>query len=146
MEPKSTIDTIAVASSAKLLQPPVAARKPVEHRLHGDLRVDDYFWLREKQNPEVIRHLQAENTYTDALLESTVAFQEKLYQEMLARIQQTDLSVPYRLRGYDYFTKTLEGKQYPLHYRRSTGDSVVGAQYIAPQLGTQFESDGDELL
>jgi oligopeptidase B len=80
--------------------------------------VDDYFWLREKENPEVIQHLEAENAYTKSVLHPTEAFQEHLYQEMLSRIQQTDLSVPYRLRGYLYFTKTEEGKQYPLHFRQ----------------------------
>jgi oligopeptidase B len=98
-------------------QPPVAARRPVENQIHGDLRMDDYAWLRKKENPEVIRHLEAENTYTDAILKPTEAFQEALYHEMLSRIQQTDLTVPYRLRGYLYSTKTIEGQQYPLHLR-----------------------------
>jgi len=97
---------------------PVAARKPVEHHLHGDLRIDDYAWLREKENPAVIQHLQAENAYTDALLKPTEAFQESLYNEMLSRIQQTDFSVPHRLRSYLYSSKTIEGQQYPLHLRR----------------------------
>src|SRR5262252_4610777 len=101
-------------------QPPVATRRPVEHRLHGDLRIDDYAWLREKENPEVIRHLEAENAYTCGVLCPAGPFQESLYNEMLSRIQQTDLSVPYQLRGHLYFTKTLEGKQYPLHYRKGT--------------------------
>src|SRR6267154_4583808 len=127
MEPKSTIETAieVTAGSPPSTQPPIAARKPVEHLLHGDLRVDDYGWLREKQSPEVIRHLQAENACTDAALASTNAFQENLYQEMLARIQQTDLSVPYRLRGYLYFTKTEEGKQYPLHFRQRKGENAA---------------------
>src|SRR5258708_19611603 len=142
MEPKSThqfsIAPADVAHEFAHPQPPVAARKPVEHRLHGDLRLDDYAWLREKDNPDVIRHLEAENAYSKAVLQPTEAFQEKLYQEMLSRIQQTDLTVPYQLRGHFYFTKTLEGKQYPLHYRRSDNDSsVVGEQQVAPQLGTQ---------
>src|SRR5229473_4702351 len=127
MEPKSTHEfSIAPADVAHEFahpQPPIAARKPVEHRLHGDLRVDDYAWLREKDNPDVIRHLEAENAYTKAVLQPTEALQEKLYQEMLSRIQQTDLTVPYQLRGHFYFTKTLEGKQYPLHYRRPDSDS-----------------------
>src|SRR5438270_2867654 len=118
MEPKSTQETI-IASETKLNpRPPVAARRPVEVHLHGDVRVDDYSWLREKANPEVIHHLKAENAYTEAVLQPTWPLQEALYQEMLGRIQQTDLTVPYSLRGYLYFTKTLEGKQYPLHYRR----------------------------
>ncbi len=90
----------------------------MEHVLHGDRRVDHYAWLRHKENPEVIDYLKAENAYTDAILKPTEAFQEKLYQEMLGRIQQTDLSAPYRLRGYLYFTRTEEGKQYALHCRR----------------------------
>jgi oligopeptidase B len=97
---------------------PVARRQPVEHVSHGDRRVDDYAWLRDKQSPEVIAYLNAENAYTDAVLRGTEAFQEKLYQEMLGRILQTDLTVPYSLRGYEYFTKTFEGKQYPLYFRQ----------------------------
>src|ERR1700730_18086917 len=105
-------------SSDALPRPPVARRETVEHLLHGDRRMDHYDWLREKENPEVIAYLQAENAYTDAILKPTEGFQEKLYQEMLGRILQTDLSVPYRLRGYHYFTRTEEGKLYALHCRR----------------------------
>ncbi len=119
MNPESTQKTSITVNAATPLQPPGAARRPVEHLLHGDLRIDDYAWLREKENPEVIRHLESENAYTATALRSTEPFQEKLYQEMLARIQQTDLSVPYQLRGYLYFTKTIEGKQYPQHFRRA---------------------------
>lgn len=100
------------------LTPPAARREPVEHIVHGDRRVDHYDWLRHKDSAEVIAYLEAENDYTDAILKPTERLQEKLYQEMLGRILQTDLSVPYRLRGYLYFTKTVEGKQYPYHYRR----------------------------
>ncbi len=99
-------------------EPPVARRQPVEHVIHGDRRVDDYAWLRDKTNPEVIAYLNAENAFTDVLLRDTEPFQEKLYQEMLGRILQTDLSVPYQLRGYLYFTRTEEGKQYPIYLRR----------------------------
>jgi oligopeptidase B len=122
MEPKEMNESILPAEVATDVdsrpQLPAAPRKPVEHRIHGDVRVDEYSWLREKDNPEVIQHLEAENAYTKAVLQPTEAFQEQLYQEMLSRIQQTDLSVPYQLRGYLYFTKTEEGKQYPLHFRQ----------------------------
>ncbi len=121
MEHKSIPEPVAAIEETSTLPPPVAARKPVEHHFHGDLRLDDYFWLREKENPDVIRHLQAENAHTEAVLRTTEGFQEKLYQEMLSRIQQTDLSVPYRLRGHSYFTKTIEGRQYALHYRQLDG-------------------------
>jgi len=90
----------------------------VETVVHRDRRVDHYAWLRQKENPEVIAYLEAENAYTDAILRPTESFQDALYQEMLGRILQTDLSVPYRLRGYLYFTCTEEGKQYPTHCRR----------------------------
>jgi oligopeptidase B len=100
------------------VSPPLARREPVETVLHGDRRVDHYAWLRQKENPEVIAYLEAENAYTDAILRPTETFQETLYQEMLGRILQTDLSFPYRLRGYLYFTCTEEGKQYPTHCRR----------------------------
>jgi oligopeptidase B len=98
--------------------PPLARREPVETVLHGDRRVDHYAWLRHKENPEVIAYLEAENAYTDAMLRPTENFQEALYQEMLGRILQSDLTVPYRLRGYLYFTCTEQGKQYPIHCRR----------------------------
>jgi len=121
MNPDANTATSAPAqeqTEASILKPPVARREPVEHLLHGDRRVDHYDWLRHKEDSEVIRYLQAENAYTDAFLKPTEPFQEKLYQEMLGRIQQTDLSVPYRLRGYLYFTRTEEGKQYASHCRR----------------------------
>src|ERR1700753_631700 len=92
--------------------PPVARLHPVEHVIHEDRRIDPYNWLHDKNNPEVINYLNADNAYTDSVLAGTEEFQEKLYQEMLGRIQQTDLSVPYRLRGYLYFSRTEEGKQY----------------------------------
>src|SRR5258707_11286788 len=111
-------------SEGTVPKPPVARREPVEHILHGDRRVDHYAWLRNKENPEVLAHLAAENAYTDAILKPTEAFQERLYQEMLGRILQTDLSVPYRLRGYHYFTRTEEGKQYAFHCRRRDAEAA----------------------
>src|SRR5256886_11469210 len=110
--------TVQETSTGTVPKPPVARREPVEHVMHGDRRVDHYAWLRHKENPEVIDYLKAENAYTDAVLKPTEPFQEKLYQEMLGRILQTDLSVPYRLRGYLYFTRTEEGKQYAFHCRQ----------------------------
>src|SRR5882757_11409877 len=121
MNPEANAATSTPAqenSEATVPKPPVARREPVEHTLHGDRRIDHYAWLRHKENPEVIAYLKAENAYTDAILKPTEPFQEKLYQEMLGRIQQTDLTVPYTLRGYAYFTKTFEGKQYPLYFRQ----------------------------
>jgi oligopeptidase B len=101
--------------------PPVAKR--VEHcEVHHGVTVsDDYFWLREKTNPEVIRYLEAENAYTEASTEELKPFSEALYKEMLGRIKQTDLSVPVRRGDYLYYTRTEEGKQYPIQCRRKGG-------------------------
>jgi oligopeptidase B len=104
---------------------PVARREPVATELHGDRRVDDYAWLRNKESAEVTGHLNAENAYTDTVLAATLGLQEKLYREMLGRILQTDLSVPYRLRGYRYFTRTIQGKQYVMHFRQRDVDGAA---------------------
>ena len=144
------------APKASVRQPPLARREPLEHTLHGDRRVDHYAWLRQKENPEVIAYLNAENAYTDAVLRHTEAFQEKLYQEMLGRIQQTDLSVPYMLRGYSYFTRTEEGKQYNFHCRRREAAGApeelvldlnqLGAGHSFLALGEYEVSDDNRLL
>lgn len=98
--------------------PPAAKKIPHETKIHTDTRADDYFWLREKKNPEVIKHLEAENAYTKAVMKPTEPLQEKLYKEMLGRIKQTDLSVPTRDRGYYYYSRTVEGKQYSIVCRK----------------------------
>jgi len=98
--------------------PPVAPR--IEHRevRHGATVVDDYFWLREKSNPKVAEYLEAENAYTAAMTKDLLPFSDSLYKEMLGRINQTDLSVPVARRGYLYYSRTVEGKQYPIQCRR----------------------------
>ncbi|MGA7238269.1 MAG: S9 family peptidase [Bryobacteraceae bacterium] len=98
--------------------PPVAATHEHRQEWHGETVVDDYFWLREKSNPEVARYLEAENAYTAAMTKDIKPFEDALYAEMLARIKQTDLSVPVRRAGYLYYARTEEGKQYPIQCRR----------------------------
>jgi oligopeptidase B len=97
---------------------PSAARRPVTTTLHGDTRVDDFAWLREKENPEVIAYLEAENAYTASMMTGTEALQESVFQEIKARVQETDLSLPVRKGAWSYLTRTLEGSQYPIHLRR----------------------------
>ena len=99
-------------------EPPVAERVPHSTTLHGDTRPDDYYWLRDKKDPKVIRYLEAENAYTDSMTADSRELREALYQEILSRIKQTDLSVPYRKGGFLYYTRTEEGKQYPFFCRR----------------------------
>src|SRR5919204_3536280 len=92
------------------LSPPVAKKVPNVSVLHGDEHRDDYAWLRDKNDPEVISYLNAENAYTDAVMKGTEAFQEALYAEMLGRIKEDDSSVPYRRGRYFYYTRTEKGK------------------------------------
>jgi oligopeptidase B len=109
----------AAAQTARDLPPPPVARiVPKTDTLHGDVRTDNYFWLRDRQNPEVISYLEAENRYTDSAMAGTRQLQETLYQEMLGRIRQNDLSVPDRIGPYFYYSRTEEGKQYPIFARR----------------------------
>jgi oligopeptidase B len=100
-------------------QPPATEKKPKDVTVHGDTRIDDYFWLREKENPAVRAHLEAENAYTDAVMAPTKPLQEKLYAEMVGRIKETDSAPPVLLRGYWYYTRTEQGKQYPIYARRA---------------------------
>ena len=99
-------------------RPPVAERVPKVDTLHGEPRTDDYFWMKRKTDAKVISYLEAENAYTDAMTAHTAALRDTLYREMLGRLKQTDLSVPYRAQGYWYYTRTEEGKAYPIICRR----------------------------
>jgi oligopeptidase B len=112
----------AVCTTArKSPAPPVAPR--IDHRdvWHGETVADPYHWLREKTNLEVAKYLEAENAYTEAMTRDLKPFQEVLYTEMLGRIKQTDLSVPVRKGKYYYYSRTEEGKQYPVYCRKAAG-------------------------
>lgn len=100
------------------IKPPIAPKRPHVHSLHGDDRMDEYYWMRDRDDPAVIAYLEAENTYTEAIMGPTQPLQTALYDEMLARIQETDLSVPYRKGNYYYYTRTETGKSYPIHCRK----------------------------
>jgi oligopeptidase B len=106
------------ANAAEPLTPPAAEKRPRQVTRFGDRRVDDYFWLREKDNPEVIAYLEAENKYTAAVMQPLEGFRDALYQEILARVKETDQSVPYRRHGYWYYTRQVEGLQYAIYCRR----------------------------
>ncbi len=98
--------------------PPMAEKKPKTTKIHGTTLVDNYFWLREKSNPQVMEYLRAEDAYSQAAMKPTAALQEKLYKEMLSHIKQTDVNVPYRWGNYYYYSRTEEGKQYPIFCRK----------------------------
>ncbi|WP_312312041.1 S9 family peptidase [Empedobacter brevis] len=100
------------------MQEPIA--KKIEHKLekHGDIRIDNYYWLNDRENQEVIDYLKEENNYTKSILKPTEDLQAKLFEEMKARIKEDDSSVPYKLNGYWYLTEFQKGKEYPIHKRR----------------------------
>jgi oligopeptidase B len=107
------------------MKPPIAKKVPKVLKIHGYEITDDYFWLRDrndKKDPEVIKYLTDENTYTDAYMKPRAGFTGDLYKEMLGRIKQTDTSVPYKQGDYWYFNRTEEGKQYPIYLRSRSKD------------------------
>ena len=101
--------------------PPLADKIPRYDTIHNDIRVDNYHWMKDKTSKKTLAYLKAENKYTEKILKSNKDLEEKLYQEILSRIKQTDLTVPYKLRGYWYYTRTVEGKDYVI-YCRKKGD------------------------
>jgi len=129
-------------SSSNQLKPPVAKKVPKIDTVHDDVRIDDYFWLHEKTSPDVIAYLDAENAYTDAVTKPLENFQEKLYKETLDRIKQTDLSVPYKYGNYWYYTRTEEGKQYPIYCRKL--QTMDGEEQVS--LDLNILSEGHKFL
>jgi oligopeptidase B len=118
-------------------QPPAARKVPHVTDIHGYKLTDDYFWLRQKTNPDVTAYLEVENAYTDSVMKPTKALQEALYAEMLGRIKQTDLSVPSRIGEYFYYSRTEEGKQYPYMCRRK--GNMTGPEEILLDLNKLSE-------
>src|SRR5213080_3326117 len=98
-----TLPTAARGIDPKAATPPVAKAVPHKTELHGEVRTDNYFWMRDKKDPEVIKHLEAENAYTAAVIKPIEPLRDALYDEFLARIKQTDLSVPYKKGGFWYY-------------------------------------------
>src|SRR6056297_1119607 len=109
---------ITGCKNTKNIQPPDAMKKPKELTIHGDTRIDNYYWLNDRENPEVIEYLEAENRYTESVLKPTEDLQEKLLDEMKSRIKETDQSVPYFFNGYYYYSRYEEGKEYPFYCRK----------------------------
>ncbi len=125
--PESVNATPRAAGTIATMQnpmPPVAMIVPTTHTIHGDTRTDNYRWLQDKTSAEVIAYLDAENAYTKTVMEPTEALQKTLYCEMLGRIQETDLSVPYTYGDWLYYVRTEEGKQYPIYCRKKSTDAT----------------------
>jgi oligopeptidase B len=108
----------AADKSSSLPSPPVAKKKPKVTNINGYKLEDNYSWLREKKNPDVQAYLDAENVYTDAVMKPTEPLQKKLYDEMLSRVKETDVEVPYKEGGYFYYLRTEAGQQYGIRCRK----------------------------
>jgi len=143
------MSSISAAPQTTASQPPVAAKIHTERSLQGGVLTDDYAWLRQKESPEVIAYLNAENAYTADVMQPTKPLQEKLYQEMLSHLKQTDEGVPFPRGGFFYYSRTQEGKQYPILCRRKGSLSapeqiILDVNQLAE--GQKFMSLGDTAI
>ena len=128
----SSILILMSCTHPEMPRPPVAKAEPHQYSIHGETRVDNYHWLRQRGNPEVIEYLETENAYTEAVMAHTKPLQETLYQEMLGRIKETDVDVPVRMDDFYYYSRTEEGKQYRIHCRKK-GSLEAAEQIILDQ-------------
>jgi oligopeptidase B len=124
-------------------QPPVAPRIPVERVHHGDVFVDEYEWMRDKEDPALVAHLEAENRYTDAQTEHLSVLREQLFEEIKNRTRETDLSVPVRTGDWWYYTRTVEGQQYGIHCRAPIADRD---DWQPPALDADTPVAGEQVL
>ncbi|MBH0780638.1 S9 family peptidase [Nocardia bovistercoris] len=126
---------------------PIAKRVPTERVHHGDVYVDEYEWLRDKENPEVIAHLEAENAYTEARTAHLDGLRNTIFDEIKSRTLETDLSVPTRMGEYWYYSRSFEGKQYGVHCRCPIEASADGIDaWTPPQLDADTEVAGEQVL
>ncbi|MGO4246787.1 S9 family peptidase [Paenarthrobacter sp. RAF54_2] len=137
----------AVPANGSAPQPPVAKRVPSRREHHGDVFVDNYEWLRDKESAEVVEHLKAENAYQEAVTAHQAPLREAIFQEIKGRTQETDLSVPSRKDGWWYYSRSVEGKEYSIHCRvvaRNTGDPVT--DWTPPSVEPGVEIPGEQVL
>lgn len=136
-------------TSAAPTQPPVAKRIQTSVTLHGELRTDDYAWLRDRENPDVIAYLEAENAYTAAMMRHTEQLQKTLFDEMLARIKEDDTDVPVRRDDWLYYSRTEQGKAYPIYCRRrdaaGSPEEVIFDQNAAAEGHAFYQLGGFEV-
>ncbi len=135
--------TLNPAAAQTGMTPPEAAVKPVELESHGHVRVDDYFWLREREDPEVIAYLEAENAYTKGMTAHISDLSDALFEEMKGRIKEDDSSVPYRRGDYWYYTRFETGQEYPIYSRRkgtmeADEEDMLDVNTLAEEMGSAF--------
>src|ERR1044071_3158838 len=110
-----------------MLSYPTAPKRPYEITQHGQTRIDNYYWMRDRSDPEVLKYLHAENDYLEEIMGHTKSLQETLYAEMKSRIKETDSSVPEKRGDYFYYSRDVAGKQYPIYCRKKgTLDQQIG--------------------
>src|SRR5687768_15912732 len=136
-------DRIVPSMISKLPDPPVAPTRPHRREFHGEVVEDDLAWLIDKKDPAVIKHLKAENEYADAVMAPMADLQQKIFDEIKARTQETDLSVPYRKGAWWYFSRTEEGKPYRIHCRRA--DDGTGRAMLDDEGAEEVLLDENEL-
>ncbi len=124
----TAVSTSELYAKHKTAVAPVAAKKPHALTAHGDTRIDEYYWLNDRTNPEVISYLQAENDYLKQMTSHTDAFREKLFTEMKGRIKEQDESVPYKQNGYYYMVRYEQGQEYPIYTRKK--GSLAAAEEV----------------
>jgi oligopeptidase B len=122
-------------------EPPIAAKQPHPITVHNHTRIDDYYWLNDRENPEVIAYLEAENTYTQTVMASTQALQNELFNEMKGRIKEDDSSVPVRIDNFWYYTRYEQGQEYPIYCRLP-----VSAGELLPPMSDEVKLKGEILL
>jgi len=136
-----------MTATPQVPQPPHARKVPVERSHHGDVFVDEYEWLRDKESPEVVQHLEAENAYQEAVTADQEPLREAIFQEIKGRTLETDLSVPGRKDGWWYFTRTAEGKDYPVFCRVAAADSGDPlADWTPPVVEADVVLEGEQIL
>jgi oligopeptidase B len=163
----SSIFLLACSQETKVPDPPVAKKIAKEFEAHGDIRVDNYYWMRltdaqkgadsaDAQTRDVLDYLEAENTYSQEIMAPTSALQDSLYEEIVGRMEQDDSSVPVTINGYSYYTRYEEGNQYPLYCRKALKEDAVeeillngpemaqGKAYFA--VGQRSVSEDNEML
>lgn len=143
-------------SRAKSLHPPMAKMVPTKLEKHDHIRMDNYYWLRERENPEVIKYLKVENDYTKTVMAHTEGLEQVLFEEIKGRVKQTDMSVPYKLDDYYYYTRYEEGKEYPVYCRKkasleSTEELMIDGNALAEgheyfSIGSYVVSAGQDIL
>ena len=143
MAVRARLHDVSQPTQPQVLAPPVAKKVPAERTFHGDTFVDDYEWMRDKESPDTLAYLEAENAYTEARTAHLAGLRDTIFEEVRSRTKETDLSVPSRIGSWWYYGRSLEGKQYGISCRCPVGSP---GDWAPPQLDADTEIPGEEVL